>query len=78
MPNALRVDEQAEVESYHVSVRVCVLALGKGRLNRTLLCRKCVLAIPHESTIKYQPQHIFRHMYLGNGRSYDHHSCAIW
>ena len=45
MPNALRVDEQAEVESYHVSV--CVLALGKGRLNRTLLCRKCVLAIPH-------------------------------
>ena len=51
MPNALRVDEQAEVESYHVSVRVrvrvCVLALGKGRLNRTLLCRKCVLAIPH-------------------------------
>ena len=31
-----------------------------------------------ESAIKYQPQHIIRHLYLRNRRSYDHHSCADW
>ena len=30
-----------------------------------------------ESASNDQPQCIFRHMYLGNGKSYDHNSCTI-
>ena len=26
----------------------------------------------------YQTRHIFRHPYLRDGKSYDHHSCTIW
>ena len=43
----------------------------------------CIIRVHHieilvESAIKYQPPHIIRHLYLRNGKSYDHHSCADW